>query len=224
MLKVANNYWQSPGHISALTKDGNNMNKLSLAFAVAASLLAMPSVALASIDPLLQEAPKLYILGGAGSAMINTESTGVTPAGRSLESDTSTTQTSYRIAGGVQLANDGALELGYTDFGDSSKSGGTTLSGFSAGIVIATPLGQSPFDLVLRSDVYVLNHSYLGSEENTIPGIGLGIGTRLNLTNGVFIQAEYEAIYYIDKFNNAFSGGRISTLLHHPSIQAGIAF
>jgi len=198
------------------------MKKITLG--IAAVFLAIPTLGVAAIDPLLLQAPKFYVLGGAGNATINTDSEGITSTGKSLQTDTSTKQSSYRIAGGLQLANDGALELGYTDFGDSSKSGGTTLSGFSAGIVIATPLGQSPFDLVLRSDVYVLNHSYLGSEENTIPGIGLGIGTRLNLTNGMFIQAEYEAIYYIDKFNNAFSGGRISTLLHHPSIQAGIAF
>ena len=198
------------------------MKKITLG--IAAVFLAIPTLGVAAIDPLLLQAPKFYVLGSAGNATINTDSEGITSTGKSLQTDTSTKQSSYRIAGGLQLANDGALELGYTDFGDSSKSGGTTLSGFSAGIVIATPLGQSPFDLVLRSDVYVLNHSYLGSEENTIPGIGLGIGTRLNLTNGMFIQAEYEAIYYIDKFNNAFSGGRISTLLHHPSIQAGIAF
>ena len=81
---------------------------------------------------------------------------------------------------------------------------------------------QSPFDLILRTDAYLLKHQYRGNEETTIPGLGYGIGTRLNWANGFFVQAQYEGLFYKDEIKGA-AGGEVKTLIHHPSIQLGIA-
>ena len=55
-----------------------------------------------------------------------------------------------------------------------------------------------------------------------VAGIGYGIGTRLNWANGFFGQVQYEGLFYKDGIEGA-AGGEVKTLIHHPSIQLGIA-
>lgn len=194
------------------------MKKISLATLVV--LIAPIALAKTTNDQTLYQEPTFYVLGGAGNAMFDTEAKGATPLG-SISSKNDNSQNSYRVAAGKMLRF-GALELGYSDFGDSTNTGGTALSGASFGVLIIAPVGQSPFDFILRTDAYLLKHQYRGNEETTIPGLGYGIGTRLNWANGFFVQAQYEGLFYKDGIEGA-AGGEVKTLIHHPSIQLGIA-
>jgi len=195
------------------------MKKLTVTL-LAGLLASFSHAAETSTDPLLDQGPTFYVLGGAGNASFDTKAEGATPLG-SIESENTDSQGSYRLAAG-KIFNGGAMEIGYSDFGDSTDTGGTALSGFSFGVLVIAPIGDSPFDLILRTDAYLLKHKYRGNEETTIPGFGLGIGTRLNWANGFFVQGQYDVMYYQDKIEGAI-GGEVRTLLQHPSIQAGIA-
>lgn len=181
-----------------------------------------PHMAIAAIDPLLEHEPTFYILGGAGNASFDTKAKGVAPSGSSVASENNDSQASYKIAAGKLIRN-GAFEVGYTDFGDSTDTGGTALSGFSFGVMILAPVGDTPFDFILRSDAYLMKHTYRGNEETTIPAFSLGLGSRLNWANGFFVQGQYDVIYLRDGIKGA-SGGEITTLIQHPTLQAGMAF
>ena len=197
------------------------MKKFTTALLVASGTLLSPHLAFAAIAPLLDQGPTFYFLGGAGNAAFDTKAKGVAPSGSSVASENNDSQSSYKIAAGKIISN-GAFEVGYTDFGDSTNTGGTALTGFSFGVLILAPIGNSPFDIILRSDAYLLKHTYRGNDETTIPGFGLGIGTRLNWANGFFVQGQYDVLYYQDTIEGA-AGGEIKTLIQHPSLQVGVA-
>ena len=116
--------------------------------------------------------------------------------------------TAYSITGGSYFNNNLGLEIGYTDFGNISRAGGTTRAeGLNISLVGKLPMSES-FNLLGK-----IGLTYGRTSVSTQPGSGIADGTENGWGVSMGLGAEYlmtaqlSALLQFDAHEMKFVGG-----------------
>lgn len=173
-------------------------------------------------SPLATADVTFYVLGGAGSASVDTEVKGFTQGGgfTAVRQTNDQRELAYVFGGGIALGKV-SVELNKVAFGDTGN--GYELDGYSIGMVLDMPFNDS-WSLVQRADYYNMDYQFANGVKGDGNGLGVGLGLRYQLSAlPVFTQAMYQYIRH-EGGVDSLARGRVNSTIHYPSIQAGYRF
>jgi OOP family OmpA-OmpF porin len=165
------------------------MKKVIFAALLAAGFISAPVFA-------QQSKASWYAGGSFGQSKANDACDGASELGFSCDDS----DTAWKIIGGYQVNRNFALELGYTDLGEVSASGGGLNASIESSAWELVGLGILPlanrFSLFGKAGLFRsesdLNISGIANESETNTGLTFGVGAMFDVTSNVSVRAEWQ--------------------------------